>query len=58
MSGNDSSLDNLFKFKLKPDVYDISSFKLDHYKIQKEKRYHEYGNCIKAIIFNNSYCYW
>ena len=58
MSGSDSSLDNLFKFKLKPDVYDISSFKLDHYKIQKEKRYHEYGNCIKAIIFNNSYCYW
>ena len=38
MSGSDSSLDNLFNlFKFKPHIYDISSFKLDHYKIQKEK---------------------
>ena len=60
MSGSDSSLDNVLQhlFKFKPHIYDISSFKLDHYKIQKEKRYHEYGNCIKATIFNNSYCYW
>ena len=39
MSGSDSSLDNMLQhlFKFKPHIYDISSFKLDHYKIQKKK---------------------